>query len=373
LPDGRILVIRPEEGDRGGSCNFWTTPIDARTGRPVGPPKRLTNWAGFCMEDPSASANGKRLAFRKLSPQGTVYVADLSPNGMRINTPRRLTLNEGQNYPVAWTRDSKAVVLRSYRDGRWSIFKQSLNQDSAESIANGADVGDASATVSPNGNWVLYLASSDKADSSFATDRLMRVPMAGGAPESVLTAPIYGRPACARSPASLCVFAEYTPDHRQLVFTAFDPVKGRGSELTRFDTDPTIQAKYGWDLSSDGTRIATLKYSTGVIHILPLGHGESQEIVVKGWNSLLSLNWAADGKGIFASSQTKKGSVLLRLDLKGNAYVLWEQSGSIAPWNRPFGDKSGPSAPWAVPSPDGHHLAIYDWKLSANMWMMENF
>jgi hypothetical protein len=33
----------------------------------------------------------------------------------------------------------------------------------------------------------------------------------------------------------------------------------------------------------------------------------------------------------------------------------------------------GPSAPWAVPSPDGRHVAIYSWTLSANMWMMENF
>jgi hypothetical protein len=269
--------------------------------------------------------------------------------------------------------DSKAVVLQSYRDGQWSIFKQSLNEDSAESIANGADAGDASATVSPNGDWVLYLASSDKADSSFATYRLMRVPMAGGTPQPVLTAPIYGRPACARSPASLCVFAEYTLDRRQLVFTAFDPQKGRGGELARFDTDPTIQATYLWDLSSDGTRIAIVKYSTGVIYILPLGRQASQKIVATAWNSLLSLNWAADGKAIFASSQTQKGSVLLRLDLNGNAKVLWEQSGSVAPWNRPFGERGELSAPWTVPSPDGHHLAIYDWKLSANMWMMENF
>jgi hypothetical protein len=24
-------------------------------------------------------------------------------------------------------------------------------------------------------------------------------------------------------------------------------------------------------------------------------------------------------------------------------------------------------------SPDARHLAIYDWKLSSNLWMMENF
>jgi hypothetical protein len=197
--------------------------------------------------------------------------------------------------------------------------------------------------------------------------------MAGGVPQPLLTALFYGKPACARSPASLCAFAEYTPDHKQLVFTAFDPVKGRGGELTRFDTDPTIKAKYVWDLSPDGTQIAILEYSTSVIHVLPLAHHGSREIVVKGWTSLLSLNWAAEGKGIFTSSATKKGSVLLHSDLNGNARVLWEQDGSIAPWNRPFGERDELSAPWAVPSPDGRHLAIYDWKLSANMWMMENF
>ena len=373
LPDGRILYILPEGGGGDGSCNFWTRLLNTRTGVPMEPGKRLTNWAGFCMEDPTSSANGRRLAFRKMSFQGSVYVADLYASGMRISTPKRLTLNEGESYPVAWTPDSRAVILRSYRDGHWSILKQSLDQDSAEPIANEADVGVASATVSPNGDWVLYLASSGQIDHSVTTVRLMRVPMGGGTPQPVLTALIYGQPACARSPASLCVFAEYTPDHKQLVFTAFDPVKGRGSELTRFDTDPSIKTKYVWGLSPDATRIAVLEYSTSVIHTLSLTRQGPQEIVVKGWTSLLSLNWAADGKGIFTSSQTKKGSVLLHSDLKGNARILWEQKGSIAPWNRPFGEHGELSAPWAVPSPDGRHLAIYDWKLSANMWMMENF
>lgn len=371
LPDGRVLYIREEGANN--NCNFWTMPIDARTGNPHGLARRLTNWAGFCMEDPTASADGKRLAFRKLSAQGSVYVADISTNGIHISTPNRLTLNEGESYPIAWTPDSKAVVLRSWRDGRWSIFKQSLDQDFAEPIAKGADVGLASATVSPNGDWVLYLALSNVADHSVTTDRLMRVPISGGTSQPVLTAAIYGNPACSRSPASLCAFAEFTPDHKQLVFTSFDPVKGRGGELTRFDTDPTIKAKYLWDLSPDGTRIAILEYASKVIHLLLLPNQGQREFVAKDWKNLLSLNWTADGNSIFTSSLTKKGSVLLRLDMKGNTNVLWEQSGSVAPWNRPFGEPDELSAPWAVPSPDGRHLAIHDWKLSANMWMIENF
>jgi len=64
----------------------------------------------------------------------------------------------------------------------------------------------------------------------------------------------------------------------------------------------------------------------------------------------------------------------LHVDLRGNSHVLWQQKGSIAPWNVPLVHRlGGPSASWAVPSPDGRHLAIYNWTLSANMWMIENF
>jgi hypothetical protein len=186
-----------------------------------------------------------------------------------------------------------------------------------------------------------------------------------------MTGHVYDRPVCAKSPAGGCAIAEPTPNRKQLVFTAVDPLKGRVRELARFDTDPASEAKYVWDLSPDSSRIAILKYSGGQIHILPLNGQAPQEIVVKGWNNLLSVNWMADGKGLFASSAAQGGSVLLRVDLQGHAHVLWEQKGSIARWS--FYGLGGPTAPWAVPSPDGRHLAIYDWQLSANMWMMENF
>jgi hypothetical protein len=56
----------------------------------------------------------------------------------------------------------------------------------------------------------------------------------------------------ARAPASLCMIAEWTADNRQLVFTGFDPVKGRGHELARFDTNPTPDA----DMSGTFLRLA---------------------------------------------------------------------------------------------------------------------
>src|SRR5207249_7992627 len=137
-------------------------------------PKRLTNWAGFCMDTTSVTADGKRLAFRRWSWQSNVYVADLEAGRTRITTPRRLTLNEGRNYPAAWTPDSKAVVFRSYRDGQWKVLKQFLGEDTSEPIATGtagyAVIG--GTRVSPDGAWVLYFAPLN--DPSSSTDVRVR-------------------------------------------------------------------------------------------------------------------------------------------------------------------------------------------------------
>ena len=48
----------------------------------------------------------------------------------------------------------------------------------------------------------------------------------------------------------------------------------------------------------------------------------------------------------------------MHVDLLGNTKVLWH-SNSVASFARP--------------SPDGRHLAIYESRQGANMWMMENF
>ena len=229
--------------------------------------------------------------------------------------------------------------------------------------------------MSPDGTWILYTPL--PSDSNLSSQlELMRVPIKGGPPQLVLTAAAatYDGVRCAKAPATLCLIAERTIDRKQLIFTTVDPLKGRREELGRSDIDPDAASTYLWDFSPDGTRVAILKYAEGRIHILPLSRNVSQEIVVKGWSNLQSVDWAWDGKGLFVSSVTEPRSVLLNVDLKGQVHLLWEQKGSIAasggPFDQPLG---GPSAPTALPSPDGRHLALYCWSLDANIWMMENF
>jgi hypothetical protein len=74
---------------------------------------------------------------------------------------------------------------------------------------------------------------------------------------------------------------------------------------------------------------------------------------------LEALDWAADGKGLLASSLAPQGSTLQYLDLRGNARVLWQERG----WTGLGG----------VPSPDGRHLAMVGLTDDRNVWMMENF
>jgi DNA-binding winged helix-turn-helix (wHTH) protein/Tol biopolymer transport system component len=378
-PDGRMIYSMFEPGLTGDSCNFWELRIDTRTGKPLQGLKRLTNWAGFCMDSPSATADGKRLSFRKWSWLGSVDVADLEANDTHLTSPRRLTLGEGLNYPGAWTADSKAVVFGSPVNGQWRIFKQFLGQETSELITTTEEGNAVGGRVSPDGAWILYMAFPRELGNALVQPQLMRIPVRGGPPQSIFAASIYGDLSCARPPSTLCAIAEQSPDFNQLIFTAFDPVRGRGEELIRFDIDAKVRLQpippdYMWDLSPDGTRIAILKYSEGRIHVLHLSGHARQEISVKGWNSLLSVNWIADGKGFFVSSATNTGSALLHVDLQGNAHILWEQKGSIAPWNGAFTQwLGGPTAPRAIASPDGRHLAIYSRSWSANMWMMENY
>ena len=154
----------------------------------------------------------------------------------------------------------------------------------------------------------------------------------------------------------LCLVAEQTPDLKHCIFTAFDPVKGRGQEVARVDTQPL-----GWDLSPDGSRLAMVTDEQGErrVRIVSLPSGATHNLDVKGMSGMFFLRWSADGEGMFISDESPRGQTLLYLDLHGNAHPVWKQSGSL----RYF----------AVPSPNGRFLALSDFTQNSNVWMIENF
>lgn len=365
LRDGRLIYSLSEPDINQASCNFWSLRVDSRTGRPEGAPIQVTNWAGFCTGDLSASRDSKRLVTYKWWNQRSVYVGDYGRKATL--RPRRLTLSDGQEYPVGWTVDSKSIVFVSNRNGMWGIFKQSLNKESAETIITGL-TRRVDARLSPGGSWIVY-----QVFTGWEEGQVMRVPVTGGPSEQVLTlitppepipfsgVHLHEPPRCSTLPVDLCAIAERTVDGKQLVFTGFHPVKGRGRELARFDIDPA--GAYKWDLSPDGKKIAVLKRSENRVHILSLVGMRERLITIKGWQRLETVGWTANGKGLFISDAKETSSVLLRVDLRGNSEVLWEQSG----------EQEGNNDIYAIPSADGRHLAMYGWTRNSNIWMLENF
>jgi eukaryotic-like serine/threonine-protein kinase len=348
LPDGRVIYAR----DHG----LWELRTDPRTGGPTGKSSQLTNWSGAWVGEISVTADGMRLVYQRSVPQTTVNVADLEANGQRVSSPRHLVLNEYVSAAETWTPDSKALLFRSVRNGHFWVFKQALNSDTDEPLVLGSNNTGGSA-ISPDGSWLYYLdCGVQPLGGCEGTVPVMAIPIAGGTPRLVMKSDTYGRPRCSVAPGKYCLVAEQSGDGKPLTFTSFDALQGRGAEVARFETEPG--ATYGWALSRDGTHIAVFKLWDARVHIISLTGQPPQEIAVRGWTNLISLFWAADGKGLFAASKSKADTVLLHINLRGEAHSLWEQKGN--------GDLGG------QPSPDGRHLAIVANTRSNNVWMMEN-
>jgi len=362
LPDGRLIYAVKEPQAFGANCNYWAMRLDPHIGKPIERPKRITNWAGFCMGSASITADGKRLAFQEKYGHGTAYVADLQADGARIRNPIHFTLDEGDDYINGWTADSKTVILIFNRGDHYQLYRQSLNSNTSEPIVSAGTGGVLeSAVESPDGKWViiqLYPNPGPEGPSVLA--HLMRVPITGGSPELIFTMRDWSSSFCARPPSNLCAVAEPTKDWKQIVVTTLDPLKGRGVELARFDVDPSQRNQYCiCDLSPDGTHLVAARGSKGPIQILSLRGQPAQLVPAKGLDDLVFLHWTGDGKGFLATGKTNRGGEFLHMDLQGNAKVLWKCSEV----QKCFG--------WS--SPDGEHLAMDDGRLTANMWMMENF
>ena len=363
-PGGRFIYTMLEPEPKQDEFNLWEIRVDTRTGQGVSKPRRLTDWLGVYAWSFGGTQDGKQFAVSKSSRQADVYVGELEASGHGLKQPRRLTLDEHNDYPGGWMPDNKAVLFWSDRNGTWDIFKQALDQGEAQPIVTGPDYKDWP-VVSPDGSWILYLSMAGPEFTATSTPvRIMRVPTSGGPTQLVLEGRDINYLACARSPAALCVFSEPSPDHKQLIFSAFEPSQEqRRRELTRVNLKQPVAA-YSWDLSLDGSHLAFAQWDDheGRIQILPLAGGEVREINVKGWNGLGRLFWAADARGLFVSAAGGLGATLLYVDLEGRGQVIWQQRFPLI-----NAEARG------IPSPDGRYLAVSAQATDSNVWMLDNY
>jgi len=364
LPDGRLIYQVADQDIRFSAamdtCNFWSLPLDLHTGRPVGKPQRLTNWTGFCSLGINVTADGRSLAFLKSSPPlTTVSVAQLESRGTRISNSWHFNFEEADDGVADWTADSKTIIGIAQRRGHFELYKQLLGSDTRELLASIPDAADEEAVVSPDGKWIIVLTYPFASPAEL--NEILRVPIGGGTPELVLKVPeLHASFFCARPPSERCVFVGLSEDDKRMVVSEFDPIKGRGAELARFDFDPQFNSKWNyaiWSISPDGTRFAVSRGPAGPIQVYSFKDKSTHLIQPKGQIDMWNLVWAANGGSFYFSNRIKDGMELLHMDLQGNTKSLWKNN------DRTF----------CVPSPDGRNLAINDNKKISNMWMMENF
>jgi Tol biopolymer transport system component len=349
LPDDRLIYAFGATENHQDS-SLWLVSLQ-KTARISSQPKRITGGNGW-ISQVTATSDGKKVLFLSGNWLPSIYIGTLSLNGTQLLASRRLTMDDNENMPWSWTPDSRAVLFSSDRNGTREIFKQAIDQTIAESLVSSTDQV-SQAIVSPDGSEILYI-SATTSSSHETPSSIYAIPIRGGTPRFILKDVGIWNVQCARLPSTICLYSVS---------------KGDSSETFRFDVrsgkmavPSQIESAFNWSLSPDGSLRAIILYgsSQDKIELRSTSTGQTRDLVVKGWNGLIGINWSADGKRLLVSWHNfERDSALLNVSLDGKVTVLLK-SGNPEIWH-------------AVPSPDGRTLAIAEAGGPKNVWQIEDF
>jgi Tol biopolymer transport system component len=157
---------------------------------------------------------------------------------------------------------------------------------------------------------------------------------------------------------SPCILSEPDRANGELVFSSFDPQRGRVAELIRLAADPA--GLPAWDLSPDGSTVAIvdLDEHKDQVRWVEVESGSARAVTVGHSARLSGISWSADGRGWFVTNSSAREAAILHVSLNGVVSKLWTTSTSVG-------------TPLA--SPDGTNLAFAVSAYNSNAWIIENF
>jgi len=349
LPDGRLIyALGTQQSPGPGDSSVWM--VSLLHGKISRPPTRITQGYGS-IKPVTGSNDGKVLALLRENWSPSIYIGTLAEDSTALLDHRRLTLDESPNIPTSWTPDSTEVLFYSNRNGPSEIFKQATDQPLADRLVTAAEQL-SQPRVTPDGSEILYVSTPKSADPETPSS-ILAIPIHGGPPRFVLKDTAIFAVECARLPSTVCVYSTS---------------KGNTRETYRFDVrsgkttgPPQIDPEGFWSLSPDGSQRAFVAVGSeqGTIQLRSISSGETRDLVAKGWNGLMHIDWSADGRSLFVGWHNhERDSALLKVGLDGNVSVLLRSSNFIG---------------YAIPSPDGRLLAILEASPTKNVWQIENF
>jgi serine/threonine protein kinase len=373
LPDDRLLYSVMAEPTLGRAAGLWELRWDRQNLRPITAPRRLRQWpGGVVVWDMTSSADGSRVTFLKQVLQKDVYIAELGHDGVPRD-PRRLTLDDGNDFATSWTADSQALFFTSDRNGTLDVFRQRLDSTLAEAVVSGPADESGPTAVSPDGRSLFYtIAPEGWRSAPQAGDRLMRTPESGGPREQMADESGTHLVLCARSPSKVCVWAERVD--AELSIYSFDPQRGKGRLITRTTQGSqkrshspvahaaSVSKGLHADISPDGSQVAVLLPAERQIRVVSLAGAADLVVVADRLLDDAPIHWSLDGKGWYVSSTPPTypaGSELLHVDVGGRTRVIWQQN--VRGWTS------------AIASPDGRHIALTHTSAVTNVWMLTGF
>jgi Tol biopolymer transport system component len=347
VADGRIVY-----GATSGvnDSDLWSSATNPDTGRRESEPVRLTTWKTANPHPAAASQDGKRLVVLRQPLDTNIYIGAASSRDHAFS-PQRLSTDNWTSVVNGWTRDSKAVIFESYRNGRWAIFQQAVGDKAAHALVSG-DEDYYDGVLSPDGQSLLYSASKNRFEEGRAV-RLMSVSLLEGRPSILLSG--YYSYRCSSAAPGICLLGENKADH--LVLSLLDPGRGKGKEVATVATVSRVD----WDLSPDGTKVA-VRNGEKSIKIVTIATGKTDEIQPKQKYFLTDIAWSANGKTLFGSGWTgAEANVLVSIDSNGGVNVL---------------KRERPGTEWFHAlrvSPDGRYLAFTKRAFRSDLVLLENF
>jgi len=348
LSDGRLIyAIDTGQTARRADSSVWSVTLSP-DGKISGSPKHLTQGMGKINQF-TGSADGKMLAALREHWSPSIYIGTLMADGATLSAHRRLTLDESASIPTAWTPDGTAILFESDRNGRSEIFKLATDQALAERLLTSSEQL-SQPRVTPDGSEILYVSTPQAAGAETASS-IFAIPILGGTPRLVLKDVNIFAVECARSPSTVCMYSNSKGNIRETF--RFDVRSGRTTSPAQIDPEGF------WGLSPDGSQRAFVAVGADqeTIRLRSTSSDTSRDLVVKGWKGLMHVDWSADGKSLLVGwHNQERESALLKVTLDGKASVLHRSSDFIG---------------YAIPSPDGHSLAILEVSPTKNVWQIE--
>jgi hypothetical protein len=345
--EGKLFLALEEPARNERDSNLWQANVRA-DGEMTSAPIRITKWAGFSFWDLSATSDGRRLAFVKSGSQADVYVGGFDKHSIALANVRRLTLNEHDDWPSAWTSQGE-VLFYSDRNGKFDIFRQRPDAGQPLEVLSSPE-DKLRPELTADGSELLYWQAG--AHHAQARKQLMRMDVASGSVASLFEAERGTEFHCAQI-QGLCVLSEPDPARKEVSFRQFEIGGSEPREIARMTwsaaNDPL------WSLARDGTAIALADVEdTGTAFRLFRLRDKNvhdyrlKEISVTGMTSL--------GQGWLLTSASLHGNEILYLDNNGHLRRVWSSSSPL-------------SAP--VLAPDARTVAFGLVGKESNAWLLE--